>query len=41
MDGTTSESPDISVMKYLTSTDAENVGCQEDVYLPNNMGKII
>lgn len=39
MDVTISESPDSSVMKYSTST--EKAGFQEDVYLLNNMGKII
>lgn len=41
MDVTISQSPDISVQKYLTSTDVEKAGCPEDVHLINIMGKII
>lgn len=41
MNVTISESPDISAMKYLASTDIEKAGRQEDVHLLNNTGKII
>lgn len=41
MDLIISESPDISVLKYLASTDVEKGGCQENVHLLNIMGEII